>query len=91
MKNASDGFFEDIDSDTLESAAKLFIYLNTCSAYVTDWADFYIDLISSQPLDQIILTINRLIKTTNYKPQRQKIAHSIFNYIRNLTKLDDIK
>ena len=74
MQNASGSFIVEIDSESLESAAKMFIYLNTCSSYITDWADFYIELLQNTEMSKIILTINRLIHTTKRQPQLQKIA-----------------
>ena len=59
---------ENITSEELETAAKMFIFLNSCPfddnsvEWFKSWALFYKDLFRTQSPDQIILTLNRMMK-----------------------------
>ena len=55
-----------LKTEELKTAGELFLYLNNCpkqfSIWLTSWR-FYEDLFLTQPADQIILTLNRMMKT----------------------------
>ena len=59
---------ENITSEELETAAKMFIFLNSCPfddnsvEWFKSWHLFYKDLFHTQSPDQIILTLNRMMK-----------------------------
>ena len=46
----------------LESAADMFLYLNTCPAEMRPWFEFYKNLFLTQSVDNILLTLNRMTK-----------------------------
>ena len=54
--------FQNITNETLKTAAEILIYLNSCPGPLKSWFVFYKDLFENQPKDQIILTLNRMIK-----------------------------
>ena len=68
----------------------MYIYLNTCpyskayyganKAWFRSWYNFYKDLFSSQPVDIIILTLNRIMnsKLSQYK-DTQEWNERLFN------------
>ena len=56
--------YENITSEQLQCAAKMFIYLNTCpDSWFGRWNAWYMYFFTTQPADQIILTLNRMMKT----------------------------
>ena len=62
---SSEQIDESLTIDELKTAAEMFLYLNTCpdSSWFKSWTLFYKDLFLSQSADQIILTLNRMMKT----------------------------
>ena len=85
---STDVIFANISKASLKAAAELFIYLNPIYAKANEcsfnafntwfdvWLPFYNDLFKTQSADKIILTLNRLTKTTT---QPSKIvAEDIF-------------
>ena len=70
---STDILFSNISEETLEAAAIFFIYIypvtKECpfaefNSWFSVWSTFYTDLIKTQSADIIILTLNRIIKTT---------------------------
>ena len=75
---SSDLIFDTINNKELKVAAEMFIYMNTCPAFLTansmdippqdfenwfkSWFIFYKDLFHKKPADQILLTLNRMMK-----------------------------
>ena len=51
----------------LQTAAEMFIYLNTCPSVFKSWFLFYKDLFLTKTADHIILTLNRMLKTSQDK------------------------
>ena len=85
--------FENITSEYLQTAAEMFIYLIICPRGDTDtenwyasWFKFNNDLLETESLRTIILTLNRLMKTTR-NPQRE-IGQKLFDKITNLLSLN---
>ena len=59
---SSDQIMETFTYEELQTAAELFLYLNSCpDIWFKFWSSFYTDLFL-QPADQIILTLNRMMK-----------------------------
>ena len=56
--------FENIGRENLKTAAEIYIYLNTCPDSLKPWFLFYHDLFHDQEPNQIILTLNRMMKST---------------------------
>ena len=53
---------ETLTNEELKTAAKMFLYLNICPVPIKPWIVFYKDLFITQSPDQIILTLNRIMK-----------------------------
>ena len=96
---SSDMFFKNVTESKLQSAAKMFIYLTTCSQSVKSWFFFYEDLFTQHSPAEIIVTLNRVLKgeKTQKNMDRKTIATKIFSRldhflslkyfeIRNMTK-----
>ena len=60
----SEKSFESMSDEKLKSASEMFIYLVSCCELSRPWFLFYEDLFKYQPPKQIILTINRLLKSS---------------------------
>ena len=61
---STDQRYENITSEQLQCAAKMFIFLNTCpDSWFNRWNIWYMYFFTTQPADQIILTLNRMMKT----------------------------
>ena len=59
--NVTDIAHESVPNETLDSAAKMFIYLNFCPKLLT-WRQFMEDLFASASLQTILRTLNRMVK-----------------------------
>ena len=71
----TDIIFENISKASLKAAAELFIFLypkaykcpfEAFNTWFGVWLPFYNDLFKTQSADKIILTLNRIIKTTSH-------------------------
>ena len=77
---STDIIFANISKATLRAAANIFIYIYPITGYLCPfyafndwfsvWSPFYTDLFKTQPADKIILTLNRIIKTTTELSKR---------------------
>ena len=75
---SSEQINESMTREELKTAAEMFIYLNTCPkwhdmAEFNSWSSFYTDLFLTESTDQIILTLNRLIKTEMLQDKEAKV------------------
>ena len=87
---SSQTVFHNLTKSELKAAAEMYIYLNTCpyskayyganKAWFRSWYNFYKDLFSTQPVDIIILTLNRIMnsKLSQYK-DTQEWNERLFN------------
>ena len=87
---SSQAVFQNLSKRELKAAAEMYIYLNTCpyskayyganKAWFRSWYNFYKDLFSTQPVDIIILTLNRIMnsKLSQYK-DTQEWNERLFN------------
>ena len=63
----------------LEKAAEMFIYLNSCPGsgslklWFKSWSSFYDDLFRTKPPDEIILTLNRMMKNKSLEGEGPKL------------------
>ena len=73
--------FENITEASLNAAAKIFLYIypeakhgyclfSIFNSWFRVWSTFYHDLFKTQSADKIILTLNRIIKTTSHQLSR---------------------
>ena len=74
----------------LNSAAKMFIFLNMCpNSWFKSWSTFYKDLFLTQPADQIILTLNRMMKIETSEDKDGKLRAE--KLIKRTSKLLSLK
>ena len=85
--NSSEIIFANMSRDTLEAAAEMFLFLNSCSEYLETWLSFYTDLFMTKSADQIVLALNRIMKHDN-KNRDGRIAKELF---KKVTKLMNLK
>ena len=67
----------------LKRAADMFMYLIFCPEDTKPWIFFYTDLFKNQPVDKIVLTLNRIIKS-DISPKNEKfhlIASKLYSKI----------
>ena len=94
--NSSDYRFANITSHTLETSFKMFTYLYVCPFFQIKsaapkgldkwfqlWSTFYREVFQNQSPDQIILTLNRMMK----KRDNRIIAQKIFQKTARLLSL----
>ena len=81
---SSEQINESLTNKKLETAGEMFLYLIMCPYSIKPWLVFYKDLFQTQSPDQIILTLNRLMKATK-TPQTDhfaKIAETLYKSIK---------
>ena len=69
LLKASDSKHKNIDN-TLKTAAEMFIYLYTCPDKHNTWFAFYMDVFETLSINEILLTLNRILKG-NTTPENQ--------------------
>ena len=67
LENVTAEIREDISESILEQSGEMFIYLISCPSSEYDWILFFKNIINNQPLDKILLTLNRLTAIDNKK------------------------
>ena len=67
LENVTAEIREDISESILEQSGEMFIYLISCPSSEYDWILFFKNIINNQPLDKILLTLNRLKAINNKK------------------------
>ena len=81
---------EALTNEELQTAAEMFIYLNSCpTKWSKSWSSFYKDLFLTQPTNQIILTLNRMMKTEASQDKDGKILAE--KLLRKSAKLLSLK
>ena len=67
----------------LTRAANMFMYLIYCPDDTKAWIFFYTDLFKNQPVDRIVLTLNRILKskTSQKKDTFKVIARKLYTKI----------
>ena len=84
---SSEQMMETLTKKELQTAAKMFLYLNTCpDLSFKFWFSFYKDLFLTQSFDQIILTLNRMMKSTDTQGEggnirAEKLLKIMFNML----------
>ena len=87
--NSSIQIIENISISLLETAGKMFLYLNSCPDHLKPWFFMYTDLFQSQTANQIILTLNRILKVDDSHQNKalKTIAAKLFDRITTLFAL----
>ena len=69
----------------LKTAAEMYFYILSCPGRLLPWFAFYSDLFQNKPPNQIVLTLNRVLKgeknTVNKNAGLRKIAENLFTVI----------
>ena len=75
-----------LTNEELQTAGEMFLYLNMCPDTMKPWLVFYKDLFQSHSPDQIILTLNRLMKGTKTQTKEffENMAHIFLNRVLKL-------
>ena len=78
---ASDERFGNVTDSSLKTAADMFLYLNSCNENLRPWFIFYTDLIRNKSPNEIILTLNRILKNQNNLADKDliNIARKLFD------------
>ena len=81
--------FDNITEKNLKQAADIFMHLDTCPGELKSWFLFYKYLFQEPFADQIILTLNRMMKVSK-RPQHQyfkSVAKTLFKKTTQLLSL----
>ena len=80
---SSEQINDTLTREELRTAGEMFLYLNMCPDEIKPWIVFYKDLFQTQSPDQIILTLNRLIKgsRTHTNEHFKELAEMLLNRI----------
>ena len=82
---SADQKFENMTLETMESASRMFFYLNMCEVkdndirWLQSWFSFFNGLLKIQSADQIILTLNRILLATDFQKKHLKIAQKVLD------------
>ena len=87
--NSSALIQENMTASKLEAAGKMFMYLNSCSDILKPWFLFYTELLQNKPLDEVILTLNRISKSDKNLQSKEliKISNKLFERLSSLFSL----
>ena len=77
-----------LTNENLQSAGEMFLYLVMCPYTVKPWLLFYKELFQTQSPDQIILTLNRVMKgpRTHTNEFYKNLAELFFNRILKMLR-----
>ena len=93
---STDQQMENMTNKDLENASKMFIYMNSCPTprsnqgllWFKNWFSFYKNLFQSLPADQIILTLNRMLKASTLENMDGQVrAEKLLKRARSLLSL----
>ena len=86
---SSDVIIENITTTKLEHAGEMFLYLVSCFEQLDPWYHFYADLLQNQPLDFVLLTLNRILKSDNPNQNEdlKTVAQKLFKRVGDLFSL----
>ena len=78
---ASEQMLKNITDKNLKASAEMFLYLNSCSRLNKKWLLLYTDLYQDKSPDQIILTLNRILKGTE-TPQNKEFKNIAYKLLK---------
>ena len=78
---SSEDRLENLTTTDLKNAAEMFIYLNICPKALKPWLVFYKDLFLNESPEQIVLTLNRMMKGTGTDEYFKSLAQTLFKKI----------
>ena len=78
--------YSNMTDGILTRAANMFMYLIYCPDDTKAWIFFYTDLFKNQPVDRIVLTLNRILKskTSQKKDTFKVIARKLYTKITTI-------
>ena len=81
--------FTNISDINLRLAGDMFLYIYPCSDVMMPWLKFYINLFRNNPLDHILLTLNRILKSNNSRQNKnlKSIAKKLLGKINSTPSL----
>ena len=87
--NSSEITIDDMPRSTLQTAGEMYLYLNSCPENLKPWFQLYTDLFQSQTLNQIVLTLNRILKVEDSPKIKgfKRITRVLFKRISTLYSL----
>ena len=82
----------DITNENLENAGKMFVYLNMClrDQWHTSWYNFYNNLFKNQQVNNMVLTLNRIMKSRK-TPLNKSVLYLAEKLLKRITKLFSLK
>ena len=82
-------FVENITEESLRTAADMYLYLITCPAMFESWLMFYSELFLKASPDQIVLTLNRILKLGNLQKYKtfKTVGGHLFKRVTQLFSL----
>ena len=88
---AKTGRLKSISRETLETAAQMYIYVRLCQHSIKPWALFYMDLLQNKSPDEIMLTLNRILKTDFKNDQNKALLEIASDLLKQITSLLQLK
>ena len=88
---AKTGTLKRISRKTLETAAQMYIYVRLCQHSIKPWALFYMDLLQNKSPDEIMLTLNRILKTDFKNDQNKALLEIASDLLKQITSLLQLK
>ena len=80
-----------ISRETLETAAQMYIYVRLCQHSIKPWALFYMDLLQNKSPDEIMLTLNRILKADFKNDQNKALLEIASDILKQITSLLQLK
>ena len=70
-------------NEQFESAAEMFIYLNLCPKFMSNWVKLYVELLQNGSPGMIVQTLNRILITARLKKDKtiRQISKKIFEKV----------
>ena len=81
---------KDMKKETLNIAAEMFLYLNSCPYTIKPWVVFFKSLFQTKSPNYIILTLNRMLKG-NISPTNKQFKSTTENLLIRATQLFSLK
>ena len=83
------GFNANFPKEKLESLSEMFLYLHSCPGHLKAWVTFYNNLFGKKPPDEIVLTLNRILKSKKWPLTKDSkvIAKKLLDKVTTLFSL----
>ena len=89
--NSSDLINENMTRSQMKIAAEMFLYLNTCPELLRPWFSLYTDLFQKQSPNEIILTLNRILKFYKVTPHNSSLTSITLKLFKRVSTLFTLK